>query len=59
MGGSRKHANSLELQKILNFLKIKLLQIDYADFSNGNLIDSAIHGDKIRKYRSIQKIAVM
>ena len=36
---------------------IKLLQIDYADFSNGNIIDSAIHGDKIRNNRSIQKIS--
>lgn len=49
----------LNYKTYLTFLKIKLLQIDYADFSNGNLIDSAIQGDKIRKYRSIQKIAVM
>lgn len=48
----RTHLN----YKTCNLLKtIKYLHIDYADLSNGNQIDSAIHGDKIRKYRSIQK----
>lgn len=55
--GSRKHANSLELYKkyVPILFSTKLLHIDYADLSYGNLIDSAIHGDKIRNYRSIQK----
>lgn len=53
--GSRKHANSLELYKNKMLLfSIKILHIDYADLSNGNLLDSAIHGDKIRKYRSLK-----
>lgn len=41
------------------FYRIKFLQIDYADLSNGIKLGSAFHGEKIRNYRSLKTSCVV